>query len=217
MPTATFSRDGSRIVVTHPANGKILNWGVPTLKLAAVDDKINVYLVLRFQDIFIGSMNTQVKPIKSLDVPTPNFFPEMKSMSIRVLIADDHAGFRQDLRSLLERIPGLDVIGEASNGQEAVELVRAKTPDLVLMDLNMPVLNGIEATRQITAAMPGVRVVALTMNSDQGTVKNTLQAGATGFVLKDNAFDEIEPALQAVNSGRQYIGSGLPPGMQENM
>ncbi len=126
-------------------------------------------------------------------------------MAVRILLADDHKIVRDGLRSLLEKQQGMEVVGEAENGRLALELARQKKPDVVIMDVSMPDLNGIEATRQMLAAQPGVRVIALSMHSDRRLVAGMLQAGASGFLLKDCAFDELARAINAVMSNQPYL------------
>ncbi|GAH47119.1 unnamed protein product, partial [marine sediment metagenome] len=119
-------------------------------------------------------------------------------MAIRVLLADDHQLFRQGMRSLLANDAGIEVIGEAENGRSAVELARQLAPDVIVMDISMPDLNGIEATRQIAARAPRTRVLALSMHSDRRFVTGILAAGAAGYLLKDSAFEELCRAIHAV-------------------
>jgi len=126
-------------------------------------------------------------------------------MALRILLADDHKIVRDGLRSLLEKQQGMEVVGEAENGRLVLELARQKKPDVVIMDVSMPDLNGIEATRQMLAAQPGVRVIALSMHSDRRLVAGMLQAGASGFLLKDCAFDELARAINAVMSNQPYL------------
>jgi DNA-binding NarL/FixJ family response regulator len=126
-------------------------------------------------------------------------------MSVRVLVVDDHKIMREGLKLLLEREEGLEVAGEAHNGKEAVQLARELTPDVVLMDLTMPEMNGIDATRHIIAQVPRVRVLALSMHSDRRYVEEVLAAGAQGFLLKDCAFDELAKAIGEVVAGQFYL------------
>ena len=126
-------------------------------------------------------------------------------MSIKILIADDHKIFREGLRALIEKQPGMEIIDEVENGRKAVQLVRELLPDVVIMDIAMPNLNGIEATRQIVAKAPSVKVVALSMHSDKRFVVEMLKAGASGYLLKDCAFEELAHAICAVRSNRTYL------------
>ncbi len=126
-------------------------------------------------------------------------------MSIKVLLADDHAIIREGLRSLLEKQPEMEVIADTDDGRKAVELVRELLPDIVIMDITMPGLNGIEATRQITAEFPDVKVIALSIHSKRRFVADMLSAGATGYILKECLFDELVQAIKAVAAGGRYL------------
>ncbi|MFA4835571.1 MAG: response regulator transcription factor [Dehalococcoidia bacterium] len=126
-------------------------------------------------------------------------------MKIRVIIADDHQIVRQGLRSLLENQPDIEVIAEASDGQEVVRLAQEMSPDVVVMDVAMPNLNGIEATRQIVARVPGAKVISLSMYADSRFVSRMLEAGACGYVLKDCAFEELNQAINIVVANQIYL------------
>ena len=128
---------------------------------------------------------------------------------VRILIADDHKIVRDGLRALLEREPDFRVVGEASNGREAVEVARELVPDVLITDLVMPVLNGIDATRQIVAEQPQVRVMTLSMHSDRRFVTDMLQAGAVAYLRKESAFEELAEAIRAVMSGEVFLGRGI--------
>ncbi len=129
-------------------------------------------------------------------------------MSIRVILADDHAIIRDGLRSLLTQQKA-EVVAEASNGRMAVEMTRQHRPDLVILDVSMPDLNGIEAARQIRADVPSVRIVALSMHSDRRFVAEMLRAGANGYLLKDCAFDELSKAIETILTGQIYLSSRI--------
>ncbi|MCB1851577.1 MAG: response regulator transcription factor [Gammaproteobacteria bacterium] len=126
-------------------------------------------------------------------------------MKKRILIVDDHKIVREGLRSLIEDDGSYEVVGEAANGREALKLVRQLLPDLVIMDVAMNEMNGIDATRQLTRVAPDVRVLALSMHSDSRYVKQMLEAGAMGYLVKENAFEEIAAALRSVLAGRLYV------------
>jgi len=126
-------------------------------------------------------------------------------MSIRILLADDHALIREGLRSLLEKQPDMEVVAEADEGRRAVELVRELSPDVVIMDVTMPRLGGIEATRQITGEFPAVKVIALSIHSRRRFVADMLSAGASGYILKECLFDELVQAIRAVSEGGRYL------------
>lgn len=124
---------------------------------------------------------------------------------LRVLLADDHLLVRTGIKMLLQEIAGVQVIGEASDGRQAVELVSALQPQIVLMDINMQNLNGLEATAQIRRLHPNVRVIILSMSGDEAHVLQALRAGASGYLLKDASPDELELALSAVRAGNSYL------------
>jgi DNA-binding NarL/FixJ family response regulator len=126
-------------------------------------------------------------------------------MAIRVLVADDHKIMRAGLLSLLEKYEEIQVVAEAENGRRAVQLALDKDPDVVVMDVSMPDLNGMEATRQILDDHPGMRIVALSMHSDKRFVLGMLQAGASGYLLKDCASEELAGAIKTVAAGKKYL------------
>lgn len=128
---------------------------------------------------------------------------------IRLMIADDHPVFRDGLASLLDPLPGIDVVARAADGAEAVALAAEHRPDVIIMDVQMPELNGIEATRTITAAQPEVGVLVLTMGEDDGTVLAALRAGARGYLRKGAEQDEIVRALTTVHGGGVVFGASL--------
>jgi len=126
-------------------------------------------------------------------------------MSIKILLADDHKIMRSGLRSLVEREPDMEVVGEAENGRMTVQLARKHSPDVVIMDIAMPDLNGIEASRQIVSEVPDVKVVALSMHAGEHFVSGMLGAGASGYLLKDCALEELCLAIRAVVSNQSYL------------
>lgn len=126
-------------------------------------------------------------------------------MSIKILLADDHKIVRDGLRALIEKQSGMEVIAEAGDGRSTVQLVQELLPNVVIMDIAMPDMNGIEATRQITATAPNVKIVALSMHSDKRFVAEMLKAGASGYLLKDCAFEELDNAIRAVIANRTYL------------
>ena len=124
---------------------------------------------------------------------------------LRVLLADDHIVMRTGLRALLERQSNLEVVGESENGRETVELAATLRPDVVVMDVGMPVLNGIEATRTIVTERPTTAVVILSMHADESYVMRALSAGARGYLLKDSAAADLLGAIQAVSQGKSFF------------
>jgi two-component system response regulator NreC len=128
-------------------------------------------------------------------------------MAIKVLIADDHQIMREGLRSMLEQEHDIKVVGEAEDGRATLNLARELTPDIIIMDVGMPDLNGIEATRQITAEIPGIKIVALSMHDDRRFVLNMLKAGASGYMLKDCAFKDLAKAIRVVMTNKTYLSS----------
>lgn len=126
-------------------------------------------------------------------------------MSVRVLLADDHGMIRQGLRSLLEKHPDMKVIAEAEDGRETLQLVRELRPDVVIMDITMPNLNGVAATQQIIREFPKIKVIALSIHSNRRFVADMLKAGASGYILKECLFDELAEAIQTVSAGGTYL------------
>ena len=117
---------------------------------------------------------------------------------LRLLLADDHEPFRQRLRHLLVKQSGFALVGEAADGEEAIRLARELLPDIVIMDIMMPRLNGIEATRQMTMAFPSIKVIGLSMHGDEGFRRAMLDAGASVYLLKDNVLHELPRTLLAI-------------------
>ncbi len=117
-------------------------------------------------------------------------------MKTRVLIVDDHRVFRDGLKALINRESDMEVVGDAENGHNAVESARELQPDVILMDVKMPVMDGIEATRRIRAEMPGMKILALSMYSDDGFISDMKRAGALGFLMKGGDFEELAGAIR---------------------
>jgi DNA-binding NarL/FixJ family response regulator len=126
-------------------------------------------------------------------------------MAIKVLLVDDHKIVRDGLRSMLAKQMDIEVVGEADNGRDALTAVRELAPDVVVMDIAMRELNGIDATRQLVAEGTGARVIALSMHSDRRYVSEMLAAGAKGYLLKDSAFQELAAAIRSAADGRTYL------------
>lgn len=126
-------------------------------------------------------------------------------MSIKVLLADDHRMMLQGLRSIFDKESDMQVVGEASGGRAALEMVRERSPDVVVMEIGMTDPNGIDATRQIRKQFPGVKVIALSAFSDKRFIMETLEAGASGYVLKTAASEELLSAIRAANVNQRYL------------
>ena len=126
-------------------------------------------------------------------------------MKTRIVLADDHRIMREGLKSLLNEESDMEVVGEADNGRRAIEMVEEIVPDVVVMDIGMPELNGIEATRRIVLDHPDTKVVALSMHSDRRFMAEILKAGAAGYLLKDGAFDELAGAIRTVIAKKVYL------------
>jgi two-component system NarL family response regulator len=127
----------------------------------------------------------------------------------RVLLADDHQIFREALRSLLEKSPDIEVVGEASNSEEVLRIASVLLPDIVCMDIGMPGLNGIEATKQLTLSFPQIQVIALTSHAEPVYVIDMMRAGASGYVTKASGGKELLKAIDAVKHKRQYLSPGI--------
>ncbi len=124
---------------------------------------------------------------------------------MKILLADNHKLFAEGLRTMLSKQPGTEIVGEANNGRMAVRLAHELSPDLVIMDIGMPELNGMDATRQIRTELPRTKVLAVSMHADRQYVAGMLSAGASGYVVKDSAFAELAQAIQVVMSGGRYL------------
>ena len=137
-------------------------------------------------------------------------------MNTKLLLVDDHKVMRHGIRSLLEKEAGMEVLEETNNGRTAIELARNLSPDVIIMDIAMHDLNGVEATRQITTELPEVKVIMLSMHSDRQMVADALQAGASGYLLKDCEFEELVRAIQTVVSNRTYLSPEIADILVEN-
>lgn len=130
-------------------------------------------------------------------------------MCIRILLADDHRILREGLRSLLAQEPDMQVVGEASDGEQLVRLAQELQPDVVIVDVVMPVIDGVEATRQIRSTVPSARLIALSMHSDRRFVSEMVRAGALGYLVKDSAFEELSQAVRTVIANRPYFSAAI--------
>ena len=130
-------------------------------------------------------------------------------MPVRIVIADDHRIVREGLRHLLEKRTDFKVVGEAADGESAVRLASELSPNIVILDISMPGLNGIEATRRILAERPAVKVLVLSMHSDRRFVIESLKAGTSGYLLKDSAFDELASAIEVVMARGAYLSPAI--------
>jgi DNA-binding NarL/FixJ family response regulator len=137
-------------------------------------------------------------------------------MTVRILIADDHKILREGLTSLLEKQPGFGVVAEAEDGLNAFAAVKKHRPDIAILDIGMPGLNGIELTRKIRSEMPQTKVIALSMHADRRFVMGILQAGANGYLLKDSAFAELITAVTAVAKGKMYLSPSIADTVVKN-
>jgi DNA-binding NarL/FixJ family response regulator len=135
---------------------------------------------------------------------------------IRILIADDHGIVRAGLNLLLNRIAGTEVVAEASDGREAVRLAKAFEPDIALIDVAMPSLNGLDAARQILRENPRIGIIVLSMYMDESYILRALDAGARGYLIKDNADDELEAAIRSVAAGRPFFSKAIADTLLED-
>lgn len=133
----------------------------------------------------------------------------MRSTKIRVLLADDHAILRKGVRMLIHTQPDIEVVGEARTGREAIAEARRLTPDIVVMDVSMPELNGIEGTRQICDELTSTKVIALSMHKDSVYVREILRAGARGYLLKDSEDEDLLKAIRSVFRGEAYLSPAI--------
>jgi two-component system response regulator NreC len=138
------------------------------------------------------------------------------AQTIRILLADDHTVMRSGLRLLLERQPNLQVVGEAADGRQAVDMAAAEKPDVVVMDIAMPHLNGVEAARQIVLRNPETAIAILSMHSDESYVIRSLKAGARAYLLKDSAEADLIAAIHAITAGKSYFSPAVTRLLKED-
>ena len=137
-------------------------------------------------------------------------------MSIKVLIADDHQIMREGLRAMLEKEHDIKIVGEAVDGRMTERMARELVPDVIIMDVAMPDLNGIEATRQIAAELPGVKIIALSTYDERRFVLNMLKAGAAGYIIKDDAFKNLSKAIRMVMANKTYLSNEISDLVENN-
>lgn len=135
---------------------------------------------------------------------------------LRILLADDHTVVRNGLRLILQQQPDFQVVGEASDGREAVRLAESEQPDVVVMDIGMPNLNGIEATRRIVTSRPKTAVAILSMHTDEGYVVRSMKAGVRAYLLKDSAEADLIAAIRAISQGRSFFSPAIRKLLQED-
>jgi len=128
---------------------------------------------------------------------------------MRIIVVDDHAIVREGLRALLRAEPGLRVVGEAADGEKALAVAAKADPDLALVDIGMPGMGGVETARRLRRAHPGIRVIMVSINDDLGHVVDSFDAGACGYVVKDNVCEELSQAIEAARAGRRYCSPAL--------
>lgn len=138
-------------------------------------------------------------------------------MSIKVFLADDHKMFRDGLKAQLDNVDEMVVVGEASNGRETVRMLEKLKPDVAVLDVAMPMLNGIEATRNVLKSLPDLKIVMLSMLADQMYVVEALKAGASGYLLKEESFDQLLEAIKIVLSGRVFLSKSIEEVMMEDL
>ena len=130
-------------------------------------------------------------------------------MKVRILLADDHRIMREGLKALIEKHSSMEVIAEAENGIQTLEIARREKPDVIIMDIAMPDINGIEATRQLKSEITDIKIVALSMHSDRRFVTEILKAGASAYVLKQSAFEDLEKAIKTVMMNRTFLSADI--------
>ena len=133
----------------------------------------------------------------------------------QIILADDHTLFRHVLRKSIESFPDLEVIGEVSNGMELLQLLMKLQPDLIVMDISMPMMQGIEAAQEVKKYYPKIKILILTMHSSHDHLRNALASGADGYLLKENAYEDLINAIRTIQKGKQYISNLVYPKIKE--
>ncbi len=137
-------------------------------------------------------------------------------MAISIIIADDHKLFREGLVNLLSGSPEINIIAEAENGGQVIEQVSKLLPDVVIMDIGMPGINGVEATKILREQNPGVKIIALSMHSDSHYIRGMLEVGASGYLLKNSTYDQVLAAIKNVHQGKKYLSSSITEVLIDN-
>lgn len=137
--------------------------------------------------------------------------------NIEIIITDDHKIVRDGIRSLIETEPGFHIVGEASNGQETLQQVSEKNPGFIIMDINMPVMDGIEATRAIKKEHPEIKILALTMSAEDQHIRSMIHAGASGYILKSSSREELIDAIKKIHEGSHYFGEEATKSILEEL
>ena len=138
-------------------------------------------------------------------------------MSIKVFLADDHQMFREGLKAQLDNVEEIVVVGEAGDGREAVKMIETLEPDVAVLDVAMPMLNGIEATRNVLKSLPNLKIIMLSMLADQMYVVEALKAGASGYLLKEESFNHLLEAIKIVLSGKVFLSKSIEEVMMEDL
>lgn len=130
-------------------------------------------------------------------------------MPIRILITDDHQLFREGIANLLSASPQIEIVGQAENGRQAIEKAMELKPDIVMMDLSLPLINGVEATRILQKELPQTKVLVLSMHAEKNYIKEALEAGASGYLFKDCTYDQLIEAIHTVHQGKKYLSGNI--------
>ena len=130
-------------------------------------------------------------------------------MTIRILITDDHQLFREGIANLLSASPRIEIVGQAENGQEAIKRAKELKPDIVIMDLSLPIINGVDATRILQKELPQTKVLVLSMHAEKNYIKEALEAGAFGYLFKDCTYDQLIEAINTVHQGKKYLSDKI--------
>ena len=154
------------------------------------------------------TVRQSIRPRSTMKRPAPRV-QASGTMRLRVVVADDHELMRDGVRAVLQRIPGIEVVGEASNGRTALERCEALRPDVLLLDLSMPDVDGFELLKEVRRSLPDMRPIVLSMHSTEESVREALSLGAAGYVVKDSASEELELALRAISRGALYLSSAV--------